>query len=143
MKLFSRQAHIAAEQRNSQRRSRAQPEQGSLVLSPLPSASHAHSSSRLPPPPTAFSPLPTPFCSPEPLALKALASSHVIALGLGRRGTGEEDRGRLNQQRRKSVKKRATRKNGALKPMAYGGRLNEWELFNLQTFSDRMKGQVH
>lgn len=90
VELFSRKAHIAAEQRNSQRKSGAQPEQSSPVLSPLPSASHTHSSSCLPHLLLLSHLCPPLFCSPEPLALKALTASHDIALGQGRRGRERE-----------------------------------------------------
>lgn len=57
---------------------------------------------------------------------------HVIALGQER----EREEGLTSREVSR------TRKSRALNRMTYRGR-SEWELFNLQTFSDRTKGQVH
>lgn len=129
---------IAAGQRNSQR-TRAQPEQDSLCLP------HSFSLTHTLPPTCPHLLLLSHLCPPVLLPRASCPEgAHILPrhrFRTGQEGTGTEERERPKQQRR-SVKKEAKEK-GALKPMTSRGRSNEWELFNLQTFSDRMKEQIH
>lgn len=108
VELFSRKAHIAAEQRNSPRKSRAQPEQASPVLPPLPSASHTHSSSCLPPSPTPFPPLPTRASCPE--------GTHILPRHCFRTGQERKREGGLSSKEGKVTKREQQEKTELKNP---------------------------